>query len=429
MKTLKLTTLFVILAMLMSVAAYAESCAETCAQACTEMGSGDIKVMGESRYRIQMDGAGPYFYDFDSDTNPTWFSQLRTRVGIKAAVADNMGVFAQFQDSRFIGAVNDFGIDPVLDMHQGYMWYKPCEKSWLKLGRFEMSLHNERLVGVSNWSMYGRSFDGAMFGRQFGENMKATFWATKDYESFNQYTVIDDTDGTDTAGDDMFYGINFSFLNKGVDVFAMMNKSYGNIFTPGVFYDENYMTFGAYSERTFAESFDYNAMFAMQTGTVDFGATEVDISGMLLNAEIGYTMGNGFRLAGLVDYTTGDDGTTNDKWEGFHNLYYTSHSFNGAMDLVNADDLDEGLMDIGLKAHYPVNDSWSVMGEFHSFATVEEYAADKTALGTEIDLSGKYVDGGFAWRTGLSMFSPSEDRVGPNADSQNWLYTQATMSF
>ncbi len=421
MKTWKLTSLFVILAMLMSVAAYAESCTETCAETCTS----DIKVTGESRYRIQMDGADPYFFDFDGDTNPTWFSQLRTRVGVKAMVSDNMGVFTQFQDSRFIGAVNDFGIDPVLEMHQGYMWYKPCEKSWLKMGRFEMSLHNERLVGTSDWSMYGQAFDGVMMGRQFGENMKATFWGVKLYESFNQYTVVDDTDGTDTAGDDMFYGINFSFLNKGVDVFAMMNRSFANF--PG--YDENYITVGAYSERTFAESFDYNAMVAMQTGKADFGATEVDVSGMLLNAEVGYTMANGMRLAGLVDYTTGDDPTTTDKWEGFHNLFYNSHKFNGMMDIVNAGDLDEGLMDIGLKLLYPVNDSWSAMGEFHSFATVEEYAADKTALGSEIDLSGKYVDGGFAWQTGLSMFSPSEDRAGPNADSQNWLYTQATMSF
>jgi hypothetical protein len=422
LKTLKLTTLFVILAMLMSVVAYAESCSETCAST--------IKVTGESRYRIQMDGADPNFFDFDSDTNPTWFSQLRTRVGIKAMVADNMGVFAQFQDSRFIGAVNDFGIDPVLDMHQGYMWYKPCEKSWLKMGRFEASLHNERLLGAADWSLYGQAFDGVMMGRQFGENMKATFWGFKLYESFNNYTVVDDTDGTDTAGDDMFYGLNFSFLDKGVDVFAMMNRSFNN--APGG-YDEKLMTFGAYSERTFAENFDYNAMVAMQTGTADFGATEVDISGMLLNGEVGYTMASGFRLAGLVDYTTGDKGDTNDKWEGFHNLYYTSHRFNGAMDLVNADDWDQGLMDIGLRALYPVNESWTIAGDFHSLATVEDAdavtAGDQTALGTEIDLSGKYVDGGFAWQTGLSMFSASEDWVGANADSQKWLYTQATMSF
>jgi hypothetical protein len=425
LKTWKMTSLFVILAMLLSVAAYAESCTEACAGTCTS----DIKVTGESRYRIQMDGLFPNLaggsFDFDSDTNPVWFSQLRTRVGIKAMPTENMGVFTQFQDSRFIGMFNNEGIDPVLEMTQGYMWYKPCEKSWLKLGRFEVNMHNERLVSSSDWSMYGQSYDGLMYGRQFGENMKATFWGIKLWESFNEYTVVDDTDGTDTAGDDMFYGINFSFVDKGVDLFAMMNRSFAN--APG--YDENFLTFGAYSHRTFAESFDYDAMVALQTGTADFGATEVDVSGMLLNAEIGYTMSNGFRLAGLVDYTTGDDPTTTDKWEGFHNLFYNSHKFNGLMDVVNADDFDEGLMDIGAKALYPINDSWSAGGEFHSFATVEEYAAGKTAVGTEIDLFGKYVDGCFAWQTGFSMASPSEDYMGPNTDSQNWLYTQATMNF
>ncbi|MDO9170844.1 MAG: alginate export family protein [bacterium] len=427
MKTLKLTTLFVIMAMLMSVVAYAQTCAETCAST--------VKVTGESRYRIQMDGPG--FYSYNSDTNPTWYSQLRTRIGIKAMVADNMGVFAQFQDSRYIGTENagdmaydpiedEFyftSIDPVLDMHQGYMWYKPCEKSFLKLGRFEMSLHNERLVGLSDWSMYGQSFDGLMYGRQFGENMKASFWATKDYESFNAYTVVDDTDGTDRAGDDMFYGINFSFLNKGVDLFGFMNKAYAVDFEG----DASLMTFGAYSERTFAENFDYNAMVAMQTGTFDRGATEVDLSGMLMFAEVGYTMANGFRLAGLVDYTTGDDPTTTEV-ESFNNLYFTPHKFYGAMDIFD-NGREEGIMDIALRGMYPVNESWTLNGDFHSFATVEDHATDKTALGTEIDLSGKYVDGGFAWQTGLSMFSPSEDWLGSTADSQNWLYTQATMSF
>ncbi len=421
MKTLKLTTLFVILAMLLSVVAYAESCSETCAST--------IKVTGESRYRIQMDGPG--FYDYNSDTDPTWYSQMRTRIGVKAMVAENMGVFAQFQDTRYIGSVDPtLFVDPLLDLHQGYMWYKPCEKSWFKLGRFEMSMHNERLIGAADWSMYGQAFEGLMFGRQLGENMKATAWATKDYESFDLYN---DVEG-DPAGDDMFYGLNFSFLNKGVDLFAFMNKVYAldvddDGFSDG---DASLMTLGAYSQRTFAENFDYDAMFAMQTGTFDDGTTETDLSGMLLFAEVGYTMTNGFRLAGLVDYTTGDDPTTNDKVESFDNLYFTPHKFYGAMDLFGYG-MDAGIMDIALRGMYPVNESWTINGDFHSFATVEDYAADKTAVGTEIDLSGKYVDGGFAWQTGFSMFSPSDDYddafIPGDADSQNWLYTQATMSF
>ena len=418
MKTLKLTTLFVILAMLMSVAAYAESCSESCAEACAGMSTGDIKVMGESRYRIQMDGADPYFYDFNSDTDATFFSQLRTRVGIKAMPADNMGVFFQLQDSRFVGDINEYGIDPVLEMHQGYMWYQPCEKGFVKLGRFEMSFHNERLIGASDWSLYGRSFEGAMFGRQFGENMKATLFATKQWESFDDY---DDVEG-EPAGDDMFYGLNFSFLNKGVDLFGYMSKVYAD---GG--YDTSVMHFGAYSERTFAENFDYNAMFAMQTGTADDGTDEIDISGMLLFAEVGYTMDSGFRLAGLVDYTTGDDADTADKWESFHNLYFTAHSFYGAMDLFG-NGSDYGIMDIALRAAFPINESWKLMGDFHSFANVEDRPSGETALGTEIDLSGKYVDGNFSWKTGLSMFSPSEDWLG-DVDSQKWLYTQATMNF
>jgi hypothetical protein len=409
LKTLKLTTLFVILAMLLSVVAYAESYAETCAST--------IEVTGESRYRIQMDGPG--FYDYNSDTDPTWYSQMRTRIGVKAMVADNMGVFAQFQDSRYIGSVDPLlFVDPLLDLHQGYMWYKPCEKIWFKLGRFEMNMHNERLIGAVDWSMYGQAFDGLMFGRELGENMKATAWATKDYESFDLYN---DVEG-EPAGDDMFYGLNFSFLNKGVDLFAMMNKDFA-IGGP----DESLLTFGAYSQRTFSENFDYDAMVALQSGTRDFGATEADLSGMLMYAEVGYTMTNGFRLAGLVDYTTGDDPTTGDKVESFNNLYFTPHKFYGAMDLFGYG-FNAGIMDIALRGMYPINESWTFNGDFHSFATVEDYAVDKTALGTEIDLSGKYVDGGFAWQTGFSMFSLSDDYMA-DADSQNWLYTQATMSF
>jgi len=425
-KLLKIATLMAMMLMIAAPFATAGTCASACKEECCETAT--ITVDGQSRYRLNLDG--PNSFDFDSDTDPVWFSEMRTRIGVKAVFENNAGVYFQMQDSRTIG--NDPGTEAFNNgtfesgVHQAFMWYQPCNMGWLKVGRFEMNEHNQRLVGAVGWSNVGRTFEGIKFGRALNDNIELSGWATQLNEQFDTNLNIDG----DPAGDDMFYGLNIAMKDRGVDVFAYMNTSQYD----GMPMDASMITLGAFSHRTFGGNFDYESMFAYQMGTMDDGTSEMDIAAMMFFAELGYTLDNGLRFAGLIDYTSGDDDMADDEYKAFSNLYYTGHKFRGAMDFWLADEVN-GLMDLAARVQYPVNDSWKVMGDFHMFSAAQDVPGaftasgnDETNYGTEIDLAAKYCDGAFSWVTGFSMASQNEDMSG-DTDSQNWIYSMATVNF
>ena len=136
-----------------------------------------------------------------------------------------------------------------------------------------------------------------------------------------------------------------------------------------------------------------------------------------------------------VDFTSGDDATTADKAEGFDNLYYTAHSWNGYMDYFSPGaasagvPVPDGLMDIFIKLKLQMNEDMHAKLMFHLFSTTDP-DMDDTGLGNEIDLvlSDMIMDN-LACDLGLGYFMPSEDWVGPDMDSGMWLYLQLTTMF
>lgn len=415
---LKMLTLFAVALMTVG-AAYAGDCGSGCTgDCCTEP---TIKVWGQNRLRLNIEDLS-----FTADVDPVWFTEARTRIGIAGYKSENAGVKFELQDSRILGqnpgslAFNNGTFLNEAGVHQAYFWYKPCEMGWLKGGRFEVSLHNERLVGAVGWSNVGRTFEGLMGGRNLNDNIGLTLMAVQVAETFNGNV---DGDGK-VLGDPMVYGANVNFAEQGVDVFGIMVRDPGSVVWGN---DINFslMTFGAYSERSFGNGFWYDAMFAIQTGSDD---SDVDASGMLLYAKLAKKMDNGFKVGLGLDYTTGDDPDTADKVETFNNLFYTGHKFRGMADqFINQP--TAGLMDVSLFAGYPVNDSWKLGGAFHMFKSVQDLNAngDKN-YGNEIDLYAKYHNGTFSWETGFTTVSWDEDAF-PSSESGSWIYSMTTVDF
>ncbi len=371
----------------------------------------ELKVFGSSRYRFNTTG-----FDFNKDTPLNWYTEMRTRVGIKAKANDRAGAFFQIQDCRTIG------VNPGLDftnndtqMHQGYLWYKPCDKSWFKAGRMAVGLHNERLIGKVGWHNTGRTFEGLMFGHQLNDNISLAGVAFQADERFDGYV---DFEGTDPIADPMFYGINVNFAEQMFDLFLYMLSN-----PQGAGATDHYklMTFGAYSNRKFGSDMWYDAMFAMQSGT---DTDSSDLSGMLLYAMVG-KMFEKFGLYGGVDYTTGDDPDTADKCEEFNNLFYTGHKFRGHMDLFVVQPM-AGLMDIFFGGKYTIKDGWKAGGTYHMFKALQDLnaAGDKT-YGNEIDIFVKHTAEDFSWQSGYSIFSADSDSgyFGSDPDSQAWWYS------
>ncbi|MBT7310869.1 alginate export family protein [bacterium] len=381
MKTVKFTALIVVLAMLFGFTAAL---------------AGDIEVSGNMRYRSFMDDR-----DFSDATDASNYSELRTRINMSASNGDNLNFFMQMQDSRTIG---NYEMDD-MDMHQAYLTYSPCAAATLKLGKFEMNMHNQRLIGSVGWSQFGRTFEGFNYDRSFG-SFDATFFGTQ----ISETGIV--------AADDMFWGANFAL--DMFDVFGYWN------FNEADNSDASMMTLGLYRTHTFG-AMDYEFMGASQMGTT---AADQDIAAMMVFGEFGYTLANNARVAFLMDYASGQDDSAD--VTAFNNMYYTGHKFRGAMDyfVYNDENLDPGfgLMDMAFKFNYPVNDAWGLSAAAHMFTYVEVAEGAEDALGNELDFAATYTDGAFKWTNGLSMFMAG-DAMGTDLDNSMWFYSQFSASF
>ena len=93
------------------------------------------------------------------------FTSMRTRLGATAGLARGVQVKVEFQDVRLWGeetsTLADFSADR-LDLHQGYVDFGDFAGSGvdMRLGRQEISLGGQRLVGAVGWTQQGRAFDG-----------------------------------------------------------------------------------------------------------------------------------------------------------------------------------------------------------------------------------------------------------------------------
>jgi len=347
LKTLKFTALIVTLAMVVGATAAVAGAIE---------GEGDIR---DRTFRENK--------DFNSDTDAFFWSEMRSRVNLSASNGDNLNFFMQMQDSRTIGdessGLNDNGY---YSMHQAYFNYSPCEASSTMAGKFALGLHNQRLVGTVGWHNVGRTFEGVVFNREFN-SFTATFLGTQLNETY--------------AGDmdHKLWGANFALTM--FDVFGYWD------FNENEDSDWSRMTVGIYRAHAW-DAMDYNFMGAYQMGS--YSSVE-DIAAMMFFAEFGFTLENAARVAVLLDYTSGDDAST-DECEAFDNLFYTGHKFRGAMDYF-VGNVNEGLLDVAFKFNFPVNESWGIGAAAHMFKLNQVADGAEDAVGNELDFTATYTDG------------------------------------
>jgi hypothetical protein len=113
------------------------------------------------------------------------FTSMRVRAYLNADLKQNVRVFVQVQDVRVWGeesnTLGDFDADN-FDLHQGFLELSRADNDLMaRVGRQEMNLGGQRLVGAVDWTQQGRSFDGiraragdpwggvTVFGYQLGD--------------------------------------------------------------------------------------------------------------------------------------------------------------------------------------------------------------------------------------------------------------------
>ncbi len=330
-----------------------------------------FRVEGQFRLRFEGDGR-------TADVSPDFAVLSRIRLGGGASLADWIDVYGQIQDSRAWGSetntLTDASAD-LLDLHQGFavLGSEPTFKA--KLGRQEVDLGDQRLVGAVDWSNVGRSFDGArLYGEVAGFTWNA-FWM--DVRERDSLLVI----GLDPQ------------LNQGVDddgwlIGGYGTKAFGDVNAELTFlFDRDAITKESYTTdlrlHGTSSGFLYDWAGAYQTGP--------DREAWFASGKLGYGW-NRNSIAAQLDYVSGDSDPEDSETNAFNTLYATNHKFYGYMDyfLALPEQLDQaGLVDAILRGTWGAAKNTSVRVDLHRFWTAEERFGE-TELGTELDLVGAW---------------------------------------
>ncbi|MCP4704898.1 MAG: alginate export family protein [candidate division Zixibacteria bacterium] len=406
-------------------------------------GDPEIKTSGQIRLRCEFDNDPNNSFDTAAATVNTTF--LRTRFNVDATINENTSAYIQFQDSRKFGTLNSSGIgvdtDDKVYLHQAYFKINELWENGigLKAGRFEVNLGNQRVFGGVGWHNEGRTWDGMELICD-GDGYAVSGYFLRPRDDF------DTTESTDFN----IFGLNakikslnlelLAFLEKdaarvdttiGVDTFTPTHDALGRI-NLGLFFHRSHKQF----------DFALNAVYQMgkrqiwEVTATDTGSVEEDIAAMMFTFEAGYTFDGKMkpRLAVGIDYSSGDDDATDDKFKAYNNLYYTGHKFRGYMDYFLASK-NSGLMDLMFRAKLNPVEGWTVKGDLHLFTTAVEYSYAGSNIkdrGMELDFSvATNKISGAKWVTGLSLFMPKEGftMMTDNEDMTMWAYTMFIVGF
>jgi len=374
---------------------------------------GKVDVSGQIRYRFEWEGK-----DFNSDTDSHNASWLRTRLNLGFKPSYDTGVFIQLQDARILGSERNpdttmqytnvtltDGSADAFDLHQGYFYLHSLFGLCLdmKMGRMEVALGPERIVGPVGWHNFGRSFDGLLFNY---------YWLFGDVKIFN-FKEIDPDQGS---------GVDKDLLGAHISFFTPENFNFQAFLLDEVRYEWNRYTLGFYGKAKL-HGFYTEVEFASQFGEDEAGNS--DFGGMMYALNLGYNL-NPFVISGGIDYLSGDD-TDDDKDETFFNGYGTNHKYYGFMDqyLINP---SWGLQDIHIKFGGPDPMGLGINAKlaYHMFTSaVDDVTTGESDLGSELDLilSHQY-NKNTTFSGGYCMYMPGDfkpmDAFGTAGDGVNW---------
>ena len=390
--------------------------------------SDKLSVTGQIRQRTEYSAK-----DFNADVDNPLFTFLRTRVNVGVRAAEDVKAFVQFQDSRVWGGENPAvargtmdGAAPLFDVHQAFFTVDNVFDSGFnaKVGRQEIVIGNQRLVGAVGWHNVGRTFDAARF----------MYKAEKgSFDLFAARLV----GATGTPDGDNLFGLvgTYPFAdNARVEGLVLMDNSTFPI-AAGADSGENMLSritagaaaYGGQSGFDYELEAYYQMGDAFEAGTGELGS----IGAYLASAKVGYLVNedNGLKLGALFTIVSGDDDATDGDISNFNTLFATNHKFYGFMDyFVGAGSFARGLQDMGVSFGIKPNAKTSVNVDLHNFTAPQAPTTIDSALGQEIDVTLNYkYNSALSIVAGVSAFMPGDDFGGE--DNAFWGYLSSIVNF
>lgn len=411
----------------------------------TAVGQDAVDLTGEVRSRFEFgDVAGG-----DADG----FTLLRTRLGLTAEPLDYARIFAQVQDSRIWGqeASTLEGSADAFDLHQGYVELSRNVAEHdlkLRVGRQEIALGNERLVGAVGWSNVGRSFDGA----RLDIGGPGGWWSVSGLVATIAESGLPPTGQGDGArvrsfGDHTFAGVFVDLQEYDLYAFQDLNDR------ERAFTNQDRTTVGARVDRAEGRlSYEFEGAYQFGDQAVEApsdpgpGPLNQDVSAWMATGRIALEMTEGTGpLRGLgigLDWLSGDPDGRNaarGDYEAFNVLFHTGHKWYGYMDFFGnpaARTNDRGLVD----AMATVRTAWGethripVAATLHRFSLAEDAGLPDSEIGWELDVTAPYAlgDAGSV-QAGYSAFFAGDAApaiaLADADETRHWFYLQFTLGF
>ena len=284
-----------------------------------------LDITGQIRQRTELSAK-----DFSSELENPRYTFLRSRLNVGVKANELIRVFVQLQDSRIWGGAGGTiaGSAPAFDAHQAFFQVEELFGSDVsaKIGRQEINIGNQRLVGAVGWHNIGRTFDAARF----------TYNADKYSLDLFAATLIG---STTTTNSDNLYGVLVTYPYSGgrVEVLGLFDNRTNEIGS-GPDADAamlSRLTAGAalYGAKS---GVDYEIEGYFQSGDAFEAATGQlgSISSYLASAKVGYVVNEDrkLRVGGLFTLVSGDEDPTDGDIGNFNTLFATNHKFYGFMD-------------------------------------------------------------------------------------------------
>ncbi len=344
---------------------------------------------------------------------PNYFTSQRSRVGLLGKLPWAKA-FVVVQDVRVwateSGTLTDFSAAG-LDMHQA--WLQLGDKDRVRVGRQELKLDGERLVGAVNWTQQARAFDGALFAHE-REGQLLQLFATR----------VADVDLHDV------FIAHAALTIGGVRVAAPLvlelNDFVAGNERRGVLPDH---------WRRFTGGLYVSHKGPLSWRVEGYGQAGTNSAAWMAAGRISYELLPALTPMLWLDVLSGDTDHTDNVSGTFDTLYATNHKFYGYMDYflnIPVSTAGGGLVDLALKNTGKVGPG-KLQVALHYFRwTVEDALGRKGSIGTEADVV--YHIGlikGVSLELGASGFVDLGDfRLRPGTQNErshtfhDWLYAQ-----
>jgi len=331
-----------------------------------EIRGAEIAFGGQIRPRLE-------FRDPAAGGEDDSFTSMRVRAQMKSSLERDVAVFVQWQDVRLWGeetnTLGDFKADH-FDLHQGYVDFGRIRDLPLsaRLGRQEIGLGGQRLIGAVDWFPQARSFDGVRITATPGG-----------YHLDLLGIRLADATAAGIANNAYLAGLHAQWpYARDLQVYLFYNSA-------GSATDQ--ITLGL-RQASKIGSIAYRVEAAYQTG--ERGGQ--DVAAFMVDVRAGTTVGK-VGLTLWYDRLSGDDDPTDDETRVFDTLFATNHKFYGYADYflnIPVHTAGLGLQDLALKISYPLRQDTKLGVDLHSFLLTEKGGLDSAHLGEEIDLTLKH---------------------------------------